>query len=84
MSKFWTWASWDLDWQTWGWISWLVFFPVWEALTGLTPNEQLTHHLRPLLLTAPVVWFLMLGLWLWLGIHMLAPALEAWLLDAAS
>ncbi len=84
MSQFWTWSSWDLDWQTWGWILWIGFFLVWETVTGFTSKEQLTHHLRPLILSAPVVWFLVFGLWMWIGIHMLMPTFEAWLLDYAS
>ncbi len=84
MSRFWTWASWDLDWQTGGWIVFLLYFPVWEAITGFSVQEQLTHHLRPLFLSIPVLWFVGFGLWLWLGIHMFAPTVEEWLMDVAS
>lgn len=77
------WSAWQIDHLTVGWIGWLVFFAVWEtyALT-VHPGEELTAHLRPLFLEHPTTWFLAFGLWLWIGVHFLAPALERSLLEA--
>ncbi len=78
------WAPWGLDVWTWGWIVFIVFFFVWEVLSGLYGGaQQLTHHLRPVFLSVPFVWFVALGVWLWLGIHLLAPTLEEWILRSA-
>lgn len=77
-----TWSVWRPDWVTLGWIVWLVFFFVWETITILRgQQEALTHHLRPLFLEHPLTWWLGLGVWLWLGVHFLAPALEVALLE---
>jgi hypothetical protein len=74
------WSTWKLDWGTIGWIFWIVFFVVWETLTLLAKdNQELTEHLRPVFLFAPVTWFMALGAWLWLGIHLLWPALELYI-----
>lgn len=79
------WNSWGWDHTTAGWLVWISYFIVWEAYTGfLRDGEMLTDHLRPLFLSAPVLWWLTLGLWLWLGIHFLAPAWERSLLDLVS
>lgn len=87
MSRYANWTAWDLDVWTWGWIAWLVFFPVWETLSGKYANlegdfEMLTNHLRPIFLNVPVVWWISLGLWLWLGVHLLAPTVESWVFQA--
>ena len=67
------WSAWRLDLFTWGWIVWILFFFVWEsaALYART-GQELTEHLRPVFASQPVVWFLAVGLWLWLGVHLLA------------
>jgi hypothetical protein len=71
------WSAWDLDHLTWGWIAWIVFFVGWETYSLVVhPGQELTAHLRPLFNAAPVTWFLAFGLWLWIGIHFLSPALE--------
>lgn len=77
-----SWRAWELDAVTWGWIAWLVWFLALEsyALYARTGNE-LTEHLRPVFLTHSLTWFVALGLWLWIGVHLLAPRLEAWILD---
>lgn len=75
------WRAWQLDHLTWGWIVWIVFFFAWETYTLVRhPGQELTAHLRPLFLEHPLTWWLTLGLWLWLGVHMLAPAWERGLL----
>ena len=77
------WSTWGLDWATWGWIFWILFFVVWETLTLMVgTNQELTEHLRPVFLFAPVTWFMAVGAWLWLGIHLLWPAAEAALQQA--
>ncbi len=75
------WAAWRLDWQTWGWIAFIAYFFVWETITQ--GGQQLTNHLRPVFLSVPFIWFVALGVWLWLGIHLLAPTLEEWILRSA-
>lgn len=66
---------WSLDVWTWGWIVWILFFVGWETATLLSNNNQeLTEHLRPVFLSAPPVYFLTMGLWLWLGWHFLIEA----------
>jgi len=75
------WSAWSLDIWTKGWIAWLVFFVVWETLAlRAGDGQELTQHLRPIFLSVPVVWWIAFGLWLWVGIHLLAPALEQSLL----
>jgi hypothetical protein len=72
-----SWSAWKLDMFTWGWIVWLAFFAVWETMALMKDETHtLTFHLRPLFVEHPTTWFLALGLWLWLGVHFLAPALE--------
>ena len=64
------WDAWRLDIFTWGWIVWMVFFVVWETfgiITGV--NNTLTYHLRPLFRYASLLWFLGVGLWVWMGFH---------------
>lgn len=80
--SLWTWRSWDFDIATVGWLLWMLFFFVWEWVTSRFSGngEMLTDHLRPIFLSAPVIWFAAFGLWLWIGIHLLAPRLEAFLL----
>lgn len=83
--SFLDWTPWDWDIWTAGWTVWAVFFFVWEvASRWFGGKEMLTDHLRPVFLSAPVVWFIFLGIWLWLGIHLLAPTLEAWISRAAA
>lgn len=72
------WATWDFDWQTWGWVGFIVYFAVWETVTGFSEREQLTHHLQAVFHAAPVTWYIAAGLWLWMGPHFLWPGLERW------
>jgi len=78
------WRAWQLDVGTWAVIVWLGWFTVWEAwaLARGSYLDTFTAHLRPVFLTAPVTWWIALGLWGWIGVHMLAPDLERWLIDA--
>jgi hypothetical protein len=70
-----SWSAWNIDVFTIGWIVWIVFFVVWEVaaiIAGAT--NTLTYHLRPLFVNAPITWFLTLGLYVWLGFHLLLEA----------
>lgn len=85
MSRFADWRPWDLDVWTTGWAAWMLFFFVWEALSRVYGGkEMLTDHLRPIFLSQPPIWFIAFGLWLWLGIHLLVPTLESWLIRSAA
>lgn len=83
--RYGAWKSWDWDVWTAGWFAWIVFFVVWESITGYFINrkgsdfEMLTDHLRPIFLSVPVLWWLSFGLWLWIGVHMLAPTAESYI-----
>lgn len=80
MSRIWSWDVWSLDHETWGWIIFLLYFAAWETYTGVIgTGNMLTDHLRPVFLSAPPTYFLAVGLWLWLGVHFLAPTLEIWI-----
>lgn len=82
MSGHGSWAAWQLDAVTWGWIFWLGWFVALETYALWNGDgDALTNHLRPVFLSFPVVWWIAAGLWLWLGVHLLAPALERGLLD---
>lgn len=80
------WAVWQLDVPTLIWLVWIVAFFVMEWLTsGASPidgwrDNMLTDHLRPLILSAPIIWFVVAGLLAWLPVHFLAPRLEAMIL----
>jgi hypothetical protein len=75
------WSVWELDGWTTGWLVWILFFVVWETLSlRAGTGQELTQHLRPVFLSAPVVWWVFFGLWLWIGVHLLAPAIEDGLL----
>lgn len=75
-----SWEAWKLDHWTWGWIVWIAFFAIWEAYCLLTRpgTAELTAHLRPLFqgggLLGPL-WFVGLGIWIWLGLHFLVDGL---------
>jgi hypothetical protein len=81
----WSWSSWKLDVFTWAWIIWVLWFAAWETVALMQRgNQELTEHLRPLFLSQPLTLFLAFGLWLWIGVHLLVPSLEAWIIKAAS
>lgn len=76
------WEAWRLDHLTWGWIAWIAFFVAWETYALIWHRgEELTAHLRPLWLEHPLTWCLALGLWLWIGLHFLAPSWEVGLVE---
>lgn len=72
------WTSWQWDVATAAWATWLVWFLVWESWAVMTGQLEhtFTWHLRPLLLSHPLLWFFAFGAWLWLGVHFLAPTIE--------
>lgn len=79
------WRVWQLDHQTVGWICWILFFVGWETYTLVSRSgQELTAHLRPLWLTHSLAWWLAVGAWLWIGVHLLAPSAEEALLDAVT
>ena len=86
MTKLFSWKSWDLDIWTVGWACFLLFFFVWEYLSGRFGDgrEMLTDHLRPVFDSAPVTWYMAMGLWLWLGPHFLFPSLERKIFEVIS
>ena len=72
--------SWRLDHYTWGWIVWIVFFAVFEAycLWRSPGTAELTAHLRPVFQAGgglSPIYFLAVGLWMWLGVHFLVDGL---------
>lgn len=78
----WSWDAWRLDLFTWLWVAWFGFFVVVETLALMSGNQQeLTAHLRPLFINHSLLWFVALGIWGWLGVHLLAPAVESWLIS---
>ena len=78
------WTVWQLDRFTVGWAAWLLFFAVWESWALATGySGTLTAHLRPVFLAWPVTWWIAFGVWLWIGVHLLAPGVERALLDLA-
>lgn len=68
-----TWQAWQADAATVAWSVWLAWFVVVETWAILTPvpMDTLTAHLRPWFAAHPLLWFLALGLWLWVGFHFL-------------
>lgn len=84
MSRYRDWMPWDWDVWTIGWVAWMAFFFLWEvASRRWGGKEMLTDHLRPVFLSEPLVWFIAFGLWLWIGVHLLVPTLESWIVRAA-
>jgi hypothetical protein len=76
-----SWSAWKLDPLTWAWIVWVLAFVVLETVAlWKFRGDELTAHLRPLFLSTPITWYLAFGLWLWLGVHFLAPRIERELL----
>lgn len=76
------WSAWGWDKFTAAWTLWLVAFVILEALAlWLRPGQELTAHLRPVFLAHPLTWFVAFGMWMWLGVHFLAPSFESRLLS---
>lgn len=63
------WSAWDIDVFTIGWIVWILFFAVWETVGIMAGREALTNHLRPVFIATPPVYFMTVGLWIWMGWH---------------
>lgn len=80
------WDAWSLDLPTRLWVVWAVGFVVLEgwAVATSQPEHTLTWHLRPVFLNHPLTWFLLAGSLAWLNVHLLAPTLERWLIDAVT
>lgn len=71
------WDAWKLDGWTWAWIAWIVAFFVLETWTlAARSHNELTAHLRPVFQYAPPVWFVGIGVWLWLGVHFLVQGVD--------
>jgi hypothetical protein len=53
------------------WIVWLLWFVYWEvrALRRKTLGDTLSEHAWKTLKLTPVLWFTLLGGFIWLGIH---------------
>lgn len=72
-----SWSSWEIDIWTIGWLAFMVFFFVWEFLAiAHDARHTLTFHLRPVFHSAPVTWYIGVGIWLWMGPHFFFPGLE--------
>lgn len=71
-----SWRAWQLDAATWAWLVWIVWFVVLEtyALATDARHDALTAHLRPLFIEHPLLWFVGIGVWAWLGWHLLLEA----------
>lgn len=80
------WAVWRFDLPTLWVYFWMFQFVAIEYLTSqVSPVEDwqgqmVTDHWRVVLGSAPLLWFVGFGVWVWLGIHLLAPTLEAWII----
>lgn len=71
------WSAWRWDWFTALWTLWIVAFFALETYTlAIRSHNELTAHLRPVIQFAPPVWFIALGLWLWLGFHFLVQGMD--------
>lgn len=75
MSRYFDWSSWELDWLTVWILVWMIQFALIEWF-GARNHNMVTDHLRPIFHAAPITWWVALGVWLWLGPHMLWPAAE--------
>ena len=70
------WRSWNWDIHTALWVFWMIQFAVYETYTLIWfRGQELTAHLRPVFQTFDLVYFLAVGLWLWLGWHFLIDGL---------
>lgn len=66
------WAAWKLDIYTWVWLIWIAWFFIWETYTlGWHKGQELTAHLRPLIQSNSLVWFIAAGTIAWLAYHFL-------------
>lgn len=71
------WAAWKMDGWTISWAVWIVFFFVLETWTLVNhSHNELTAHLRPVIQSAPPIYFIGFGLWLWMGTHFLVQGVE--------
>ncbi len=78
-----SWKAWQLDPPTLAVWVWIVWFAVWEtvALARSDYYATFTAHLRPLFVELPLTWWIGIGLYGWLGVHIFVPALERWILE---
>jgi hypothetical protein len=89
-TSFRDWTAWAWDGPTIFWVAWIAVFFVGEYFTsGVSPipswrDNMLTDHLRPVFLSAPITWFITLGLVVWLIFHFLIPSLEEGILRMVS
>lgn len=73
------WTAWRPDFFTWAWVAWIAAFAVletWALWQGR--GQELTAHLRPLFQGGGALsplWFIGLGVWIWLGLHFLVDGL---------
>lgn len=77
------WRAWAIDAHTIAWIGMLTWFAVWEGI-ALSHHEYLdtfTAHLRPIFISWPITWWMAIGLYVWMGVHLLVPSLETWLAE---
>ena len=71
------WAAWKLDAWTVAWLAWILAFFVLETVTLVNrSHNELTAHLRPLIQSAPPVWFVALGLWCWVLVHFFVQGMD--------
>lgn len=71
------WSAWRIDAWTIAWLGWMLAFFVLETWTlAARSHNELTAHLRPLVQSAPPVWFIGLGLWCWVLVHFFVQGMD--------
>ncbi len=71
------WSAWRIDPWTVAWLLWIAAFFVLETITlANRSHNELTAHLRPVLQSAPQVWFVGLGLWCWVAVHFFVQGMD--------
>ncbi len=64
------WNAWRVDGWTVAWLLWIAAFFILETWTLVNrSHNELTAHLRPVIQSAPPVWFVAVGLWCWVFVH---------------
>jgi hypothetical protein len=72
-----SWSAWKWDLWTVLWLTWILAFFVLETWTLVNrSHNELTAHLRPLIQSAPPVWFVALGLWAWVLVHFFVQGMD--------
>lgn len=83
------WYAWDWDVPTMIVLAAILGFFVYEYLTSdATPipgweGNMVTHHLQPVFDAAPILRWIGVGIWLWVGPHLLFPGIERWITNVA-